>query len=67
MHGETARKLNGDTRTAKRLVRVVYWTGYFRRESPLLPRLLKLEMPPGPFESCESGINWVNKEIKKYK
>ena len=66
MHGETARKLSGDTPTAKRLVRAI-GTGYFRRESPLLPRLLKLEMPPGSFESCESGINWVNKEIKKYK
>ena len=51
MHGETARKLSGDTPTAKRLVRVVYWTGYFRRESPLLPRLLKLEMPPGPLKA----------------
>ena len=49
---ETDRKLRGDAPTAKRLV-----IDYFRRESPLLPRLLKLEMPPSPFESCESGIN----------
>ena len=55
MYRETQRKLSGDPSTTYLYAKAL-GKSYCGRKSPLLPRLLILEMPLDPFESRESGV-----------